>query len=80
MDSKFTASERQRLADVANMSAAYLYQCLTGRRDMGPIEAIRVEKATDGVIRRWDVCTKTWWQIWPDLIGAEGAPEVRVTA
>jgi len=76
MSSKLSAANRRRLAEVAGISEAYLYQCLTGRRDMGPAEARRCETVTGGELKRWDLCRKTWHLIWPELIGTEGAPHV----
>lgn len=57
---------------MAGISDAYLYQCLTGRRDMGPIEARRCEAVTNGELHRRILCQKTWAGIWPEL-GAEKA-------
>ena len=76
MATEITPERRQQLAELTNTSAPYLYQCLTGRRDMGPAEAMRLELETGGELRRWALCQKTWFRIWPDLIGADGAPEV----
>lgn len=73
---KMTASERQALARDLNLSDQYLYQCLTGRKLMRPEEAVRVEKASGGRLKRWDVRRADWHLIWPELIGREGAPSV----
>jgi len=27
-------------------------------------------------IPRWDLRPDDWWKVWPELIGAEGAPDV----
>jgi len=43
---------------------------------MGPIEAVRVERESGGILRRWHVCSRTWHQIWPELVGQPGAPVV----
>jgi DNA-binding transcriptional regulator YdaS (Cro superfamily) len=80
MSSDFSVDDRRRLAAVAGISEAYLYQCLTGRRDMGPAEARRVENVTGGELMRWHLCQKTWHRIWPELADAEGAPEVSPSA
>jgi DNA-binding transcriptional regulator YdaS (Cro superfamily) len=68
--------ERKRLAELAGVVEPYLYQCLTGRRQMGAVVAVQVEARTGGEIRRWDVCRASWHLIWPELIGSEGAPPV----
>lgn len=46
-----------------------------GKRSI-PIDKIcDVERVTDGAVRRWDLRPDDWHRIWPELIGAEGAPE-----
>lgn len=37
-----------------------------------------IEKAGGGM--RWDQRPDDWFEIWPELVGAEGAPEVPATA
>lgn len=76
MSKDITPADRRRLAAAAGINEQYLYQCLTGRRDMNPAEARRVEAVVGSELMRWDLCSKTWHQIWPELIGAEGAPAV----
>lgn len=76
MATEITPSERRRLALRAGINESYLYQCLTGRRDMGPAEARRCETVTEGELRRWALCQKTWHKIWPELIGTDGSPAV----
>lgn len=71
-----SAQERKRLAAVAGVDEQYLYQCLTGRRDMDAAEARRVEAATGHAIRRWHLRQKDWHLIWTELIGAVDAPPV----
>lgn len=66
---------RADMAALASISEQYLYQCLTGRRDMDATEAVRVEKATGFRVRRWQL-RKDWYLTWPELIGTEGAPKV----
>lgn len=70
------SAERRRLAIKAGINARYLYQCLTGIRDMGADEAVRVEAALDGKLRRWDLCRNTWHRRWPELRGRKNAPPV----
>lgn len=46
-----------------------------GKRSI-PIDKIsEIERVTDGAVRRWDLRPDDWHRIWPELIGAEGAPE-----
>ena len=71
-----TATERTELAAKVNVSEPYLYQCLTGRKAMNAAEAVRVEMESGGVVKRWHLRTEDWHLIWPELIGADGAPPV----
>lgn len=65
--------------DSPSFSEAYLYQCLTGRRDMGPAEARRVVDATNGELHLWDICQATWGAIWPELMSQAAAPDFAET-
>ena len=76
MTTLISAERRRALAAAHGLSDAYLYQCLTGRRDMSPEEAVRVEALTSGEVRRWHLCPTKWHLIWPELVGSEGAPVV----
>ena len=67
MRNEITPEKRKMLAKKLRLSEQYLYQCLTGRRDMGPIEARRVESESEGVLTRQMLCQKTWRGIWPEL-------------
>lgn len=73
-------SERAAFADRHGLSEPYLYQCLTGRKDMKPAEAVRVEQESKGALMRWHLRTTDWFLIWPELIGAKGAPEIPAAA
>ena len=68
--------ERRRMAAQIGCNERFLYQCLTGRNAMQPIDAVRAEQVTDGRLRRWHVRPKDWHLIWPELVGAQGAPDV----
>ena len=46
-----------------------------------PLErCVGIEKATAGAVRRWDLRPDDWHRIWPELIGAEGAPQIAEAA
>lgn len=64
---QITPPERKRYAEMAGINEQYLYQCLTGRRDMGAAEAVRVERATRGMLTRRDLCQSSFASIWPEL-------------
>lgn len=74
MHKQLTPSERREWAEKLAINEQYLYQCLTGRRDMNPTEARRIEDESQGAITRQMLCQKTWEGIWPDLKQAKRAP------
>lgn len=45
-------------------------------RRPGPEMCVVIERESDQEIRRWDLRPDDWHRIWPELIGAEGAPAV----
>ena len=59
---------RQEIATQMDLSDQYIYQCLTGRRNMKPIQASTIEKITSGAITRKMVCRSNWQAIWPELV------------
>lgn len=72
--SNITSQQRRCIAELLGLSEQYLYQCLTGRRQMDPAEAVRIETESGGKLQRWDLRHADWHLIWPELIGADGAP------
>lgn len=46
-----------------------------GRRP-SPMNCVDIERVTGGAVRRWELRPADWHRIWPELIGAEGAPPV----
>lgn len=67
--------ERAALAAKVGVHEQYLYQCLTRRRQMDAAEAMRVERASDGRLRRWHLRFKDWNLIWPELLDDPDAPK-----
>lgn len=76
MDDVISPKERAQIAEMVGLDDQYLYQCLSGRKDMKPKEAVRVERESGGRLRRWHLRRSDWHQTWPELIGAFGAPAV----
>jgi DNA-binding transcriptional regulator YdaS (Cro superfamily) len=68
MNTPITPDERRELAEKVGMSEQYLYQCLTGRREMSASEAVRIEQASEGKITRKMLCQGSWQAIWPELV------------
>lgn len=73
---ELSAPDRQALASELGIHEQYLYQCLTGRKDMATDEAVRIERESGLRLRRWHLRSNDWWKHWPELIGVEGAPEI----
>jgi DNA-binding transcriptional regulator YdaS (Cro superfamily) len=66
---------RQReLARSMRMAEAYLWQIANDKRPAAPELCVAIEQATDRAVRRWDLRPEDWHRIWPELIGADGAP------
>lgn len=76
----YLRSERGLCANVAGrlgIAPAYLSQIASGTRTAHPALAREIEAAcAAGAVRRWDLRPDDWHRIWPELIGAEGAPQV----
>lgn len=68
MDKQLTPEDRRRIASVTGLNEQYLYQCLTGRRDMNPEAARKAEDITNGEVTRQMLCQKTYAGIWPELV------------
>ena len=82
MANPITPERRKQLAEKHGINEQYLYQCLTGRRDMGPAEAMRIETETGKELTRQMLCQKTHVSIWPDLLEPDTveATELQVPA
>ena len=81
--SEYLKQQRGRAAAVAvraGVSEAFLSQIAAGTRNVPAERAAELEAACDGAVRRWDLRPDDWHRIWPELIGAEGAPEVPALA
>jgi DNA-binding transcriptional regulator YdaS (Cro superfamily) len=67
MSKQITPERRRQLAELIGVDEQYLYQCLTGRRDMNPGRARELEAQTEGELTRAMLCQKTYAVIWPEL-------------
>ena len=68
MNTQISPDERRQLAEKVGINEQYLYQCLTGRREMSAWEAVRVEQQSEGRLTRKMVCQGSWQSIWPELV------------
>jgi len=77
MSKSMPPEERREWAKKLGVQDASLYQALTGKGyGFKPAEVVRIERESNFTFRRWDLRPKDWHLIWPELIGAEGAPAV----
>lgn len=75
------AAERGRtqwLAGQLMLSASLVTHWSARRKAVSAERCVPIERATGGAVRRWDLRPDDWHRIWPELIGAEGAPEPSV--
>jgi DNA-binding transcriptional regulator YdaS (Cro superfamily) len=77
MEKQITSDRRRQLAEKHGVNEQYLYQCLTGRRDLNPAEAMRLELESKGELTRQSLCQKTYASIWPNLKPRIGNEERR---
>jgi DNA-binding transcriptional regulator YdaS (Cro superfamily) len=64
------------LARELQVSAVMPTQWATGVKSVPIDRCTAIERATNGAVRRWDLRPEDWHLIWPELIGADGAPAV----
>jgi DNA-binding transcriptional regulator YdaS (Cro superfamily) len=69
---------REELAASSGTSYLHLRNVAFSGKSCGPQLAVGIEQATTRAVRRWDLRPDDWHRIWPELIGAEGAPAVPV--
>lgn len=65
--SEMTSKRRKELCREHGLSDAYIYQCLSGKKQMKSKEATRIERITGGEITRQMLRRDDYWLIWPDL-------------
>jgi DNA-binding transcriptional regulator YdaS (Cro superfamily) len=66
-----------RVAARVGIAPAYLSQIASGTRTAHPALAREIEAECHAVgVRRWDLRPDDWHRIWPELIGADGAPPI----
>lgn len=69
--------ERDALAAACGTTRGHLQNIVYGLRTCSPELAAALDRASGGIVRRWDMRPDDWHLIWPELIGTEGAPEVK---
>lgn len=62
------------VALLAGLAPAFVSQIANGVRP-APVQHVdALERACKGEVRRWDLRPADWHRIWPELVGADGAP------
>lgn len=69
---KLSASGFAERIDVSPQLVSFMR---AGQRSV-PIEKVPLICALGGDVKRWELRPDDWHHIWPELIGAPGAPEV----
>jgi DNA-binding transcriptional regulator YdaS (Cro superfamily) len=74
---KLSPEDRHRIAERHNVNPASLYQTMTGKgAGLSAKKCVEIQQDCDGLLQLWDLRPNDWHQIWPMLIGIEGAPGV----
>lgn len=68
------------LAKSMGIPPAFLSQMAIGYRAVTAERAVRIERATQGQVKRWDLRPDDWHDIWPELVNAPGAPRIQQPA
>lgn len=74
--SSLQVQQRDQLAAASGTTRGHLQNIVYGIRPCSPELASALERNTEGEVKRWDMRPDDWHLIWPELIGAEGAPPV----
>lgn len=73
-DSMSTA-DLARAIGVRDSAQVRQWRYAYAKRRPEPASCVAIEQATSGTVKRWDLRPDDWHLIWPELIGADGAPE-----
>ena len=77
--SSYIGAERGRCAELArhlDIAPAWVSQMAAGKRPVPAQHCRPIEHWSGGAVRVWDLRPDDWHLIWPEMIGAEGAPSV----
>jgi DNA-binding transcriptional regulator YdaS (Cro superfamily) len=67
---------REAFAARVESTLGHLNNVALGYKPCAPILATAIELDTERKVRRWELRPTDWHLIWPELIGAAGAPNV----
>lgn len=74
---------QEALAEQLAVSQPTVSQWATGERPVPPKRCVQIELHVTNLqastpVKRWDLRPNDWWEHWPELIGAKGAPKVKL--
>lgn len=75
-----TEEARAEFAARCDISVGHLRNHAYGTRQAGAALCVALERESAGAMRRWDLRPNDWHLIWPELVGAAGAPELKQAA
>jgi DNA-binding transcriptional regulator YdaS (Cro superfamily) len=67
---------RERFAKDCGTTWGHMRNSSYGLRALAPEVCVLAERLSDRAVRRWELRPDDWHLIWPELIGAPGAPKV----
>jgi DNA-binding transcriptional regulator YdaS (Cro superfamily) len=67
---------RDAFAKRVGTSLGHMTNVANGYKPCAPTLAVSIEQDTNRAVMRWDLRPEDWHRIWPELIGAEGAPPI----
>ena len=70
---------REAFAAACETTLGHMRNCCYGDKRLAPATCVLAEAATSRAVMRWDLRPEDWHRIWPELIGAPGAPAIPET-
>ena len=67
-----------RLAEAIKAHAPDVSMWSSGKKSVPVNRCVQIEAETKGLVRRQDLRPNDWHQIWPELIGTDGAPDAPI--
>ena len=67
---------RREWAKSCETSLGHLRNCIYAPKPIAAETCVLIEHNSAGRVRRWHLRPADWHRIWPELIGAQGAPIV----
>ena len=67
---------QKALAAALGLRQQHVWNWLNRNSEVPAVHCSGIERAPGCTVMRWDLRPGDWWKIWPELIGAPGAPDV----